>query len=67
LVITTPKSKRELSFEGRVVRGGWFTGDRVSRGFGIRFDRVTPDVLLLLREVMAVSESYLRDSRVVVA
>jgi hypothetical protein len=67
IVVTTPKSKRELTLEGRVIRGGWFSKDRYAHGFGVRYEKLTPEVFMLLREVMAVSESYLRESKVTVA
>jgi hypothetical protein len=49
--------KRPLLLDGKVARRGWGTSEEGNIGrFGVRFERVTPELISLLRALIAKGE-----------
>ena len=57
VTIRSPQLKRTVTVDGSVVRGGWFLPHQSkSGGFGVRFSRVSPPLLLVLRELVEAAD-----------
>jgi hypothetical protein len=51
--------KRPLLLDGRIARRGWGTSEEGNVGrFGVRFDRVSPELISLLRALIAKGEGH---------
>ena len=49
--------KKPLLLDGKIARGGWGTSEEGDVGrFGVRFNRVTPELITLLRALISKGE-----------